>query len=70
LAKEGWPVTVGDKVGYVIVRGNGPLFQRAKPYHDAALEELDIAYYVENQIKPAVMRILEGFGVTEEQLAA
>lgn len=68
LAKEGWHVTVGDKVAYVIVKGRGALFQRAIPYHAAKLEDLDVDYYVQSQVKPAAMRILEGFGVTEAQL--
>jgi len=68
LAAEGWHVTVGDKVAYVIVKGRGALFQRAKPYHEVSPEDLDVEYYVENQVKPAAMRILEGFGVAEAQL--
>jgi DNA polymerase I len=68
LASEGWHITVGEKVAYVIVKGKGALFQRAKPYHEVGLEDLDIEYYVKNQVKPAAMRILEGFGVTEAQL--
>jgi DNA polymerase I len=70
LAKEGWQVTVGDKVAYVIVKGSGALFQRARPYHEVKPEDLDVEYYLENQVKPAAMRILEGFGVTEAQLGA
>lgn len=70
LAVAGWHVTVGDKVAYVIVKGKGPLFQRARPYHEAKPEDLDVEYYVESQVKPAAMRILEGFGVTEAQLGA
>lgn len=68
LAKEGWEIDVGDKVGYVVVKGKGTLFQKARPYHEAKLEDLDLEYYVENQVKPSAMRILEAFGVTETQL--
>jgi len=68
LAAGGWQVTVGDRVGYVIVKGKGALFQRARPYHEVRPEDLDVEYYVENQVKPAAMRVLEGFGVTEAQL--
>jgi DNA polymerase I len=68
LAAEGWHVTVGDKVAYVIVKGKGPLYQRAIPYHEVRTEDLDVEYYVENQVKPAAMRILEGLGVTGSQL--
>ncbi len=32
LQKKGWKMTVGDKVGYVIVKGEGKLYERVKPY--------------------------------------
>jgi len=31
-------------------------------------EDLDVDYYVESQVRPAAMRILEGFGMNESQL--
>ena len=68
LLKEGWTLTVGDKVAYVIVKGSGKLFQKAKPYNQVKQEEVDKEYYLENQIKPAAMRILERFGVNAKQL--
>jgi DNA polymerase I len=70
LAEEGWEIGVGDKVGYVIVKGQGALFQKARPYRQVKPEDLDLEYYVENQVKPAAMRLLEGFGVSEQQVAA
>jgi DNA polymerase I len=68
LAKDGWQVTVGDKVAYVIVKGKGALFQRARPPNEASLDELDVEYYELNQVKPAAMRILELFGATERDV--
>ncbi len=68
LMKEGWTLTVGDKVAYVIVKGPGNLFQKAKPYNQVKPEEVDKDYYLENQVKPAAMRILELFGVNAKQL--
>ena len=68
LIAEGWRVNIGDKVGYVIVKGKGPLFQRARPYHEVRPGELDLEYCVESQIKPAALRILEACGVKEQQL--
>ena len=69
LVKQGWDLTVGDKVAYVMAGGLGKLFQKAKPASQVKPEDVDIEYYVDNQIKPAAMRILERFGVTEKQLA-
>ena len=68
LLKEGWDLTLGDKVGYVITKGGGKLFQKAKPHSMAKPEDLDIEYYLNNQILPAALRILKMFGVTEQQV--
>jgi DNA polymerase I len=57
-------------VAYVITRGSGKLFQKAKPSSQVRAEDVDIDYYVDNQIKPAAMRILERFGVGEKQLTS
>ncbi len=68
LMRDGWDLTLGDKVAYVIAKGPGRLFQKARPHSQVRLEDVDIEYYVENQVKPAAMRILERFGVNEKQL--
>jgi DNA polymerase I len=70
LVKQGWDLAVGDKVAYVVTKGSGKLFQKAKPSSQAKPEDVDIDYYLDNQIKPAAMRILERFGVTGKQLTA
>jgi len=68
LEKEGWSLAIGDKVGYVITRGSGRLFERVKPYAMASYEEVDVEYYVENQVLPASLRVLSLFGVRKEDL--
>jgi DNA polymerase I len=68
LIKMGYKVDVGDKVGYVIVKGSGKISERAKPYIAVNVKDIDFDYYVEHQIIPAVLRILGYFGVTEAQL--
>ncbi len=68
LVKEGWPVKSGDSVGFVIMNRPGKLFQKAEPYFNASLAELDYNYYVENQIIPAAARALSVFGITEKEL--
>jgi DNA polymerase I len=68
LMRDGWDLTLGDKVAYVIAKGPGKLFQKARPHNQVKPEDVDIEYYVENQVKPAAMRILERFGVNEKQL--
>jgi len=68
LQSKGWKLTVGDKVGYVIVEGEGQLYKKAKPYIYTSYKEVDVEYYVSKQVVPAAARILEFFGVTEQAL--
>ncbi|WP_309493103.1 DNA-directed DNA polymerase [Candidatus Hecatella orcuttiae] len=68
LREKGWKLTYGDKVGYLIVRGEGKLYQRAVPYFLAEPDRLDVDYYVDNQIVPATLRVLQIFNITEDQL--
>jgi DNA polymerase I len=70
LREKGWELSVGDKVGYVVVLGTGRLYERIKPYMFASYEEIDTEYYVSKQVVPAAARVLESFGVTEQQLLA
>ena len=70
LKREGWDLTLGDKVGYVITVGSGRLYERVKPYVFASYEELDIEYYITNQVVPAAARILSMFGIKEKDLLA
>ena len=68
LMKMGYRVEVGDKIGYVIVKGGGKVSERARPYMMVSVRDIDLDYYIDHQIIPAVMRILEYFGVTEKQI--
>ena len=68
LSAKGWKLTVGDKVGYVVLTGEGRLYSRVKPYMFARLEEVDMDYYISKQVVPAAARILEFWGITEEKL--
>jgi len=69
LMKAGVKISVNDKVGYVILKGSGKISSRAEPYifvKDPST--IDTNYYIDHQIIPAALRILEYFGVTETQL--
>ncbi len=70
MSADGWPVTTGDKVGFVITKGPGKLYQKAEPHYRVTPEHVDYDYYVRNQIVPAAVRILSVFGVTDTQLLA
>jgi DNA polymerase I len=68
LMEEGWDLSLGDKIGYVIVVGSGRLHERAKPYVLASYDEVDIEYYVSKQVVPATSRILTLFDISEDAL--
>jgi DNA polymerase I len=68
LLKEGWELSMGDKIGYVITAGSGKLYTKAKPYFLTNYEHVDIEYYVTNQVLPAASRILTMFNIQENTL--
>ncbi|MFP3484364.1 MAG: DNA polymerase II [Vulcanisaeta sp.] len=70
LIEAGYKVGKGDMIGYVIIKGGGAkLAYRVKPYILVKdIREIDVDYYIEKQIIPAAMRILEVLGVKESQL--
>lgn len=70
MSKDGWAVTTGDKVGFVITKKPGKLYQKAEPQYRVSTDQIDYDYYVHNQIVPAAARILEVLGVHEDQLVA
>lgn len=75
---------VGSKVGFVIVKGVGNIGDRAYPTDmiedfdgenlriklksGEEIKKLDRDYYIEHQIIPAVLRILERFGFSEASI--
>ncbi len=70
LIEHGYKVGKGDTIGFVITKqGGSKLTYRAKPYILIKdLNEIDINYYIEKQILPAVMRILKVLGVREDEV--
>jgi DNA polymerase I len=70
LIEAGYKVGKGDMIGYVIVKGGGAkLAYKVKPYIlTKDIREIDVDYYIEKQVIPAAMRILEVLGVKESQL--
>lgn len=69
MLRHGFKVEVGDKVGFVVLKGSGKISERAEPYMFVKdPRAIDYNYYIEHQIIPAALRILEYFGVTDAQL--
>jgi len=68
LLKAGWELTSDEKIGYVITKGKGKLYEKAKPLALVGAKEVDVEYYETNQVLPASARILELLGVKEREL--
>jgi len=68
MIEKGWRVQPGDKVGYIVVSGSGPLYGRVKPYFEVEADEIDWSYYIEKQVLPACGRVLSAVGVKPEEL--
>ena len=69
LIEAGYKVSKGEKIGFVICKGAGRLADKAVPYILVkSPSELDYDYYVRKQVLPVALRILEYFGIREQQL--
>jgi len=65
---KGRPVGEGSVIGFVIVKGSGSISDRAVPVEDVKEGEYDPDYYVNNQVLPAAMRVLQALEITEQQV--
>ncbi len=80
----GIPYAIGSKVGYVVTKGSGNIGDRAYPIDliddfdgenlkirakdGYEIKKIDRDYYIDHQIIPSVLRILERFGYSEASL--
>ena len=56
-------------IRYVIAKGKGAMYEKARIPEDISLETIDTEYYIENQIEPAVSQILAVFGYNGDDLS-
>ncbi len=68
LQKMGRKVTPGMIIGYVITKGREKISYRAVPVEMVSIEDYDPNYYIDNQILPAVLRIIESIGYSKDYL--
>ncbi len=66
ILKNGGRLKVGDVIGYIIVSGNKSISERATLPEEA--KDYDINYYIDNQILPPVLRIMESLGISKDEL--
>ncbi len=65
---KGRKVGPGTIIRYVVVKGRDTISQRAVPLEDADVSQYDPSYYIDNQVLPAVTRIIEAVGYPKEDI--
>lgn len=68
IEEHGVKVTRGTIIQYIIVKGKGPISQRAVPYEYSEGLEYDRDYYINNQLIPAISRIMDSLGYSKNDL--
>ncbi|GAB6135959.1 DNA polymerase domain-containing protein [Thermococcus prieurii] len=70
LAARGVKIRPGTVISYIVLKGSGRIGDRAIPFDefDPTKHRYDAEYYIENQVLPAVERILKAFGYRKEDL--
>ncbi len=70
VSARGIDVGVGDRVGYVIIKGMDILSRRSEDPNYVVEKglELDSNYYIENQLLPPMERIFTALGISKSEL--
>jgi DNA polymerase I/DNA polymerase-2 len=68
IKERGRPIGEGMPIMFVITKGKGSISERAEPFEDVEIKDVDNDYYISHQIVPAALRVLTVLGVTEEEL--
>ncbi len=66
--KRGRKIERGSIIRYIVVKGKDPISKRAEPIEDVDVSDYDPAYYIENQVFPAVSRIIDALGYSEKDI--
>jgi DNA polymerase elongation subunit (family B) len=70
LRDKGRPIGEGMIIEYVITKGSGSISDRAVPAEDVKEGEYDPKYYINHQVLPAAMRVLQALDISEQQVLA
>jgi DNA polymerase I len=70
MRDKGEEVGVGSTIAYIVAEGKGLIRDRAVLYDEFVKNKVpyDADYYIENQVVPAVMRIMTAFGYSKDGL--
>ncbi len=67
--EEGLAPGLGSKISFVVTKGSGSMSERSKVVKLVKDKgEVDINYYIDNQVVPTALRMLELFGYSPEDL--
>jgi len=70
LERRGWRIRRGMFIGYIVLKGGGPIYKRSVYYVEADPEKVDVNYYIYHQLLPVVHRVLSPLGVSKSSLEA
>lgn len=68
MLRRGREVGEGMLVMFAIIHGEGSISERAEPIEDITIDRIDENYYIENQIIPAALRVLQVLKIDREEL--
>ncbi len=66
LKERGIKIFSGMIIPYIITSKPGKISEKAEIYYEA--KDYDIDYYINNQVLPAALRVLNAVGITKEEL--
>jgi DNA polymerase I len=68
MAQKGLAVGAGTMIKYIIISGKGKIRERARMLDEVKEGEYDADYYIDNQVIPAVDKIMEVIGFSKEDI--
>ncbi len=68
MKERGISIFPGMIILYVITKGSGSISERAEPIEFVKKTDIDFDYYINNQIIPAALRILQVLDINEEKI--
>jgi DNA polymerase I len=66
--KRGKPIKPGEMIQYIITKKGSSISEKAEMVGFVKENDYDADYYINNQVLPAVMRIMEAVGFKEDEL--
>ncbi len=67
MIAKGREARAGVLIRFIVKKGRGSISERSYPAEDVTIDEYDPEYYVNNQVLPAALRIMEALGFKEAE---